>query len=58
VRNETEKSQSRWSGAPMGLRSAYPRVGAPNRGGVRSVKCLIGAPVGIEDLPSQAEERG
>jgi len=43
VRNETEKSQSRRSGAPMGLRSAYPRVGAP---------------VGIEDLPSQAEERG
>ena len=40
----------------MGLRSAYSRGGAPKRGAVRSVECIIGAPVGIEELPSQAEE--
>ena len=45
------------SGAPMGLRSAYPRGGALTRGGVRSVECIIGAPEGIEELPSRAEER-
>jgi len=58
VRNETEESQSRQSGALMGLRSAYPREGAPKRGWVRSVECIIGAPVGIEELPSRAEECG
>ena len=57
MRNEIEESQSRQSGAPMGLRSAYPRGGVPKRGGVRSVECIIGAPVGIEELPSQPEER-
>jgi len=41
----------------MGLRSAYPRGGAPKWGEVRSVECIIGAPVGIEELPSRAEER-
>jgi len=46
------------SGAQLGLRSAYPRRGAPKRGGVRSVECIIGGPVGIEDLPSRAEECG
>jgi hypothetical protein len=45
------------SGALMGLRSAYPRGGAPRRGGVRSLECIIGAPEGIEELPSRAEER-
>jgi len=44
--------------APMGLRSAYPRGGSPKRGGVRRVECIVGAPVGIEDLPSRAEELG
>jgi len=34
VRKEIEESQSRQSRAPMGLRSAYPREGAPERGGV------------------------
>ena len=57
VRNEIE-SQSRQSGAPMGLRSAYSRGGEPQSGGVRSVECIIGALVGIEELPSQAGERG
>jgi len=42
----------------MGLRSAYPRVGVAKRGGVSSVECIIGAPEGIEELPSRAEERG
>jgi len=42
----------------MGLRSAYPRGGALKRGEVRSVECIIGALVGIEELPSRAEERG
>ena len=46
------------SGALMGLRSAYPRGGAPKGGGVKSVECTIGAPEGIEELPSRAEERG
>jgi len=46
------------SRAPMGLRSAYPRGGAPTRGGVRSVECIIRAPEGIEEFPSRAEERG
>jgi len=41
----------------MGLRSAYPRGGEPKRGGVRSMECIIGVPVGIEELPSQAVER-
>jgi len=58
VQNVIEESQSRQSGAPMGLRSAYPRGGVPKRGRVRSVKCIIEAPVGIEELPSRAEERG
>jgi len=58
VRNEIDENQSRQSGAPMGLRSAYPRGGAPKRGGVRSVECITGALVGIEELPSWAEERG
>jgi len=40
----------------MGLRSAYPKGGALKRGGLRSVKCIIGAPAGIEVLPSRAEE--
>ena len=30
----------------------------PRRGGVKSMECIIGAQVGIEELPSQAEERG
>jgi len=42
----------------MGLRSAYPRGGAPRRGGVRSMECIIEAPVEIKELPSRAEERG
>jgi len=58
VRNDIEESQSRQSGAPMGLRSAYHRGGAPKKGGVRSVECIIGAPVGIEELPSRADQRG
>jgi len=58
VQNEIEESQSRQSGAPMGLRSAYPRGGALKRGGVMSVECIIGAPVGIEELSSRAEEHG
>jgi len=58
VRKGMNKSQCRQSGAPMGLRSAHPRGGAPRRGGVRSVECIIGAPVGIEELPSRAEEPG
>jgi len=57
VQNEKEESQSRQTGAPMRLRSAYHRGGAPKWGGVRSVECIIGAPFGIEELPSQAEER-
>jgi len=32
------ESQSRQSGEPMGLRSAYPRGDALKRGGVRSVE--------------------
>jgi len=58
VRNEIEESQSRQSGAPMGLRHTYPRRGAPKRGRVSSVECIIGALVGIEELPSWAEKRG
>jgi len=58
VRSEILESQSRQSRAPMGLRSAYPRCGAPKRGVVRSVECIMGAPVGIEELPYRAEERG
>jgi len=68
VQNEIEEPRKRWveeygmklrranpgSGAPMGLRSAYPRGGAPKRGGGRSVECTIGAPEGIEELPSRA----
>jgi len=46
------------SRALMGLRSAYPRGGAPKRGGVRSVECIIGALVGNKEFPSWAEERG
>jgi len=42
----------------MGLRSAHRREGAPKRGGVRSVECIIGSPLGIEELPSQTEEPG
>jgi len=57
VRNEIDESLSRQSRAPMGLRYAYPRGGAPTRGGVRSVECITGALVGIEQLPSWAEER-
>jgi len=56
VRNEIEESQSGQSGAPMRLRSAYLRGGAPKRGGVMGVECIIGAPVRIEELPSRAEE--
>jgi len=40
----------------MGLRSAYHRAGAPKRGGVRSVECIIGALGGIEELPTWAEK--
>jgi len=58
VWNEIEESQSRQSGAPMGLRSAYSRGGAPKIDGVRSVECIIETLVGIEELPSWAEERG
>jgi len=58
VQNEIEESQSRQSGALMGLRSAYPRGGEPKRGGVRSVECIIRVLVGIEELPSRAEKRG
>jgi len=58
VRDEIEESQFRHSGAPMGLRSAFRRGGAPKMGGVRSVELIIGAPVGIEELPSRAEEHG
>jgi hypothetical protein len=50
VRNEIE-SQSRQSGAPMGLRSVYPTGGVPKRCWVRSVECIIGALVRIEELP-------
>jgi hypothetical protein len=35
----------------MGLRSAYPRGGAPKTGEVKSVECILGAPEGIEELP-------
>jgi len=42
----------------MGLRSAYPRGGILKRGRVRSVECIIGELVGIEELPSWAEECG
>jgi len=49
---------NRGCGAPMGLRSAYPTGGALKRGGVRIVECIIGAPEGIEELPSRAEEPG
>jgi len=44
------------SRAPMGLRSAYPRGGAPKQGGVTSMEYIIGVPVGIKELPSRAEE--
>jgi len=40
----------------MGLRSAYHRGGVPKKGVVRSVECIIGVPVEIEELPSQAEK--
>jgi len=42
----------------MGFRSIHPRGGTPKRGGVRSVDCIIGAPVGIEEIPSRADEYG
>jgi hypothetical protein len=42
----------------MGLRGADPREGALKRGGVWRVECIIGVPVGIEELPSRADERG
>jgi len=58
VQNELEECQSRQSRAPMGLRSAYPTGAAPRRSGLRSGECIIGAPVGIEELSSQTEERG
>ena len=58
VWNDIEESQSRQSRALMGLRSTYPRGGVLTWGGVRSVECIIGAPVGIEKLPSRAEECG
>ena len=57
MQNEIEESRSRQSGALMGLKRAYPRGGEPKRGGVRSVECIMGAVVGIEELPSRAEER-
>jgi hypothetical protein len=40
----------------MGLGSAHSRGGAPKKGGLRSVDYIIGAPVGIEELPSRVEE--
>ena len=58
MQNEIEDSQFRQIGAPMRLRSTYPRGGAPERCGVRSVECIVGALVGIEALPFRAEERG
>jgi len=58
VWNEIEESQSRHSGAPMGLRSAYSSGGVQKRGRVWSVECIIGEPVKIEELPSQGLERG
>jgi hypothetical protein len=42
----------------MRLSSAYLRGRALKRGGVWSVQCIIGAPVGIEQLPVHAEDRG
>jgi hypothetical protein len=46
------------SGAPMGLRNAYPRGGERKRSDIRSVECIIERLVGIVELPSQPEEHG
>jgi len=58
VHNDIEESQSRQSGAAMGLMGVHPGRGAPNWGGVTSVECIIGALGGIEELPSRSEQRG
>jgi hypothetical protein len=42
----------------MGLTRAFPSGRAQQRGGLRSVECMIGMPVEVEVLPSRAEERG
>jgi len=52
----TQRSADLCGGAPSGIEECYPIGGAPKTGWVTSAECILGALVGIEELPSQAEE--
>jgi len=41
-----------------GIEECLSQRRSARKGGVRSIECIIGAPVGIEELPSQADEHG
>ena len=55
MRNEIEESQSSQR-STNGIEEFLSQMRSAEHGWVRSVECIIEAPVGIEELPSRAEE--
>ena len=54
--NDIEESQS-WLRITDGIEECISHWRSAAKGCVRSVECIIGAPVGIEEFPFQADER-
>ena len=56
MQNGIEESQSRQRSTD-GIEECLYQLKGVETGWVRSVECIVGASAGIENLPSQAEER-